>query len=101
MRGPVVGYSHVKDTARVNEILNMPQIKSVFPRTMLFRWSAKPVEKEGNIYQLIALKVSGRDGRAPLDGSVVTDARQDFAQNRGSSIVDRSMNSEGGKVWER
>lgn len=101
MRGPVVGYSHVKDTARVNEILNMSQIKSVFPRTMLFRWSAKPVEKEGNIYQLIALKVSGRDGRAPLDGSVVTDARQDFAQNRGSSVVDMSMNAEGAKVWQR
>ncbi len=101
MRGPVIGYAHVKDTARVDEILNMTQIKSVFPRTMLFRWTAKPIEKEGNIYQLIALKVTGRDGRAPLDGSVVTDARQDFAQNRGSSVVDMRMNAEGAKVWQR
>lgn len=101
MRGPIVGYAHVKDTARVDEILNTPQIKSVFPRTMLFRWSAKPVQKEGNIYELIALKVTSRDGRAPLDGSVVTDARQDFAQNRGSSVVDMRMNAEGAKIWQR
>ena len=101
MRGPVVGYAHVRDTARVDEILNMPQIKSVFPRTMLFRWTAKPIEKEGNIYQLIALKVTNRDGRAPLDGAVITDARQDFAQNKASSVVEMSMNAEGSKVWGR
>jgi SecD/SecF fusion protein len=101
MRGPVVGYAHIKDTARVDEILSMPQIKSVFPRTMIFRWTAKPIEKEGNIYQLIALKVTNRDGRAPLDGSAVTDARQDFAQNRASSVVDMNMNAEGAKIWQR
>jgi SecD/SecF fusion protein len=101
MRGPVVGYAHVKDTARVDEYLNLPKIKSIFPRTIIFRWTAKPIEKEGNIYQLIALKVTNRDGKAPLDGSCVTDARQDFAQNRGTSIVDMSMNAEGAKIWQR
>jgi len=101
LRGATIGYAHVKDTARVDEYLNMPKIKSIFPRTMLFRWSAKPMEKEGNIYELIALKVTNRDGRAPLDGSSVTDARQDFAQNRGTSIVDMNMNAEGSKIWQR
>jgi SecD/SecF fusion protein len=101
MRGPAIGYAHIKDTARIDEIMSMPQIKSVFPRTMIFRWTAKPIEKEGNIYQLIALKVTNRDGRAPLDGSCVTDARQDFAQNRASSVVDMNMNAEGAKVWQR
>jgi SecD/SecF fusion protein len=101
MRGPVIGYAHVKDTARVDELMNLTQIKAVFPRTMLFRWTAKPIEKEGNIYQLIALKVTNRDGRAPLDGSTVTDARQDFAQNRSSSVVDMNMNAEGAKIWQR
>ena len=101
MRGPVVGYAHVKDTATVSEYLNMQQIKSIFPRTMIFRWTAKPVENQSKIYQLIALKVTNRDGRAPLDGSVVTDARQDFAENRSSSVVDMNMNAEGAKVWGR
>ena len=100
-RGPVIGYAHVKDTASVSEYLNMTQIKSIFPRTMLFRWAAQPTEKEGNFFQLIALKVTNRDGRAPLDGDVVVDARQDFGQNKATSVVDMNMNAEGAKIWQR
>ena len=100
-RGPVVGYSHSKDTALVSEYLALPQVKALFPRTMLFRWTAQPTEKEGNFFQLIALKVTNRDGRAPLDGDVVVDARQDFGQNKATSVVEMSMNAEGSKVWGR
>ena len=100
-RGPVIGYAHSKDTATVDEYLSMPQIRSIFPRTMLFRWTAQPTQKEGNFYQLIALKVTNRDGRAPLDGGVVTDARQDFGQNKATSVVEMSMNAEGSKIWQR
>jgi SecD/SecF fusion protein len=101
MRGPIVGYSHIKDTSKVNEYLKLQQIKSVFPRTMIFRWSAKPMGDDGNFYQLVAIKVSSRDGRAPLDGGSVTEARQDFGQNKSSSVVDMTMNAEGAKVWQR
>jgi len=101
MRGPVVGYAHSKDTAIVSEYLNMAQIKSIFPRTMLFRWTAQPTEKEGSFFQLIALKVTNRDGKAPLDGDAVVDARQDFGQNKATSVVDMNMNSEGAKIWQR
>jgi SecD/SecF fusion protein len=101
MRGPVVGFAHSKDTATVSEYLNMPQIKSIFPRTMIFRWTAQPTVKEGNFFQLIVLKVTNRDGRAPLDGDAVVDARQDFGQNKASSVVDMNMNAEGAKIWQR
>jgi len=101
VRGPVVGIAHSKDTATVSEYLKMPQIKSIFPRTVLFRWNAQPTEKEGNYFYLIALKVTNRDGRPPLSGNVVVDARQDFAQNRAESIVDMNMNNEGSKIWQR
>jgi SecD/SecF fusion protein len=100
-RGPVVGYAHIKDTAQVNTFLKMQQIKSVFPRTLIFRWSAKPTGDDENFYQLLAIKVSSRDGRAPLDGGAVTEARQDFGQNQASSVVDMTMNAEGAKVWQR
>ena len=100
-RGPVVGYAHSKDTAAVSEYMNMQQIKSIFPRTMLFRWTAQPTEKEGNFYQLIALKVTNRDGQAPLDGDAVVDARQGFGQNQATSVVDMNMNNEGAKIWQR
>jgi SecD/SecF fusion protein len=100
-RGPIVGYAHVKDTAQVNTYLKMQQVKSVFPRTMIFRWTAKPMSGDENFYSLIAIKVSSRDGRAPLDGGSVTEARQDFGQNKASSVVDMTMNAEGAKIWQR
>ena len=100
-RGPVVGYSHFKDTARVDQYLKMPQIRSIFPRNMIFRWTSKPMDKKGDYYQLIALKVTNRDGKAPLTGDAVTDARQEFGQNRATSEVSMTMNSEGAKTWAR
>lgn len=99
--GPSVGMSHSKDTAKVNQYLNMPQIKSIFPRNMLFFWTAKSVDVAGNYYQLIAIKVTTRDGRAPLTGDVITDARQDFNQIGSTPEVSMSMNAEGAKTWQR
>ncbi len=58
----------------------MPQIKSLFPRDMFFRWTAKPISESSNYFRLIALKVTTRDGQPPLDGDAITDARQDFDQ---------------------
>jgi SecD/SecF fusion protein len=81
--------------------MRMEQIKSIFPRNMIFRWGANAVDEDGNFFQLFALKVTSRDGQAPLDGDVVTDARQGFGQNRATSVVNMSMNAEGAKIWAR
>lgn len=99
--GPVVGMAHFKDTAQVDKYLHMAQIRNIFPRNMMFRWTAKPVDKAGNYYRLIALKVTTRDGQPPLTGDVITDARQDFAQMGSNPEVSMSMNSEGSKIWAR
>ncbi|MDR2910411.1 MAG: protein translocase subunit SecDF [Bacteroidales bacterium] len=101
LRGPVVGISHSKDTAKVNQYLNMPQIKNIFPRNMLFFWTANSVDVTGNYFQLIAIKVTTHDGRAPLTGDVITDARQDFSQIGSTPEVSMSMNAEGAKTWQR
>ncbi|HKI88297.1 MAG TPA: protein translocase subunit SecDF [Draconibacterium sp.] len=99
--GPVVGVAHFKDTIQVDAYLHMEQIRNLFPRNMIFRWTAKPVDAAGNYFRLIALKVTTRDGRAPLTGDVITDARQDFAQMGSNPEVAMSMNSEGDKIWSR
>jgi SecD/SecF fusion protein len=99
--GPAVGIAHSKDTAKVDEILSREQIRNVFPRDMMFRWTAKTVDEEGNYFRLIALKVTTRDGQAPLDGDVITDARQDYDQMGSNPEVAMSMNSEGAKTWQR
>ena len=99
--GPVVGMAHSKDTAEINTIMAREQIRNIFPRNMLFRWTAKSMDENGNYFRLIALKATTRDGQAPLTGEVITDARQDFDQFGGRPEVAMSMNSEGAKTWAR
>jgi SecD/SecF fusion protein len=100
-QGPAVGIAHSRDTARINAMMNREQIRNLFPRDMMFRWTARSFDQAGNYYRLIALKANTRDGRAPLDGDVITDARQDFDQFGSSPEVSMSMNSEGAKIWQR
>jgi SecD/SecF fusion protein len=99
--GPVLGFSHFGDTSKVNKYLNLPQVKSLFPRDLKFAWQMKPFDEKGNFYQLVALRITTRDGKAPLDGDVITDANQDFGQSQASAEVNMNMNSEGSKIWAR
>jgi SecD/SecF fusion protein len=99
--GPSIGLAHSKDTSRVNDYLNMEQIRSIFPRDMMFRWTANAIDEAGNYFRLIALKANTRDGRAPLDGDVIVDARQDYDQLGSNPEVSMTMNSEGARTWQR
>ncbi|MBA4408753.1 MAG: protein translocase subunit SecDF [Bacteroidota bacterium] len=99
--GAAVGTSHFKDTATVNNYLKMDQVKALLPRNLIFKWTAKAIDKEEKFYRLIAIKVSSRDGKAPLEGDVITDARQDYADMGSQPEVTMNMNSEGAKTWAR
>ena len=99
--GAMVGTAHFKDTATINRYLKMDQIKALLPRNLAFRWTAKAIDKDERYFHLIAIKVTSRDGRAPLEGDVITDARQDYADMGSRPEVSMSMNSEGSKVWAR
>ncbi len=101
VNGPVVGYCHAKDTAKVNAYLKMPQVIAALPSNAHFAWTAKPMSEKSNVFQLIALKVTSRDGRAPLNGDVIVDASQDYGQNKAEAQVDMTMNAEGAKTWAR
>jgi len=100
-RGPVVGLAQSKDTAQVNAYLNTKQVKETLPRDLGFRWGVKAIDKKGEIFQLYAIKITNRDGRAPLGGDVITDARADFSQTSAYANVSMSMNAEGSKTWAR
>ena len=100
-RGPVVGYAHSKDTAQINDYFKTKQVKETLPRDLGLRWGVKAIDKKGEIFQLYAIKVTNRDGHAPLGGDVITDARADFAQTSAYANVSMSMNQEGSKTWAR
>ncbi|MFY9151118.1 MAG: protein translocase subunit SecDF [Prolixibacteraceae bacterium] len=99
--GAAVGTALFKDTATINTYLKMDQVRALMPRNLEFKWTAKAIDKEEKFYRLIAIKVTSRDGRAPLEGDVITDARQDYSDMGSSPEVSMTMNSEGAKVWAR
>ncbi len=99
--GAAIGYAQFKDTAKVDAYLSMPQVRSLFPRTLKLIWGVKPIDKAGQFFELFAIKVTTRDGRAPLEGDVITNARKEYAQGRGDAEVTMSMNAEGAKTWAR
>ena len=95
----LIGYAHVRDTAEINKALQSAAAKQILPSDLRLLWSAKPMnEKNKNVYELYALKVTTSDGRAPLEGDVVTDAKDQFDQF-GRPEVSMSMNSEGAREW--
>jgi len=100
-RGPMVGFARFSDTTIVNSYLALPQVKALFPRDLKFYWTVKSPrwDKESKFFELIAIKASSRDGRAPLDGSVITDARKEFSQTGSNAEVTMTMNAEGAKIW--
>ncbi len=97
--GSIVGYARLQDTAAVNALLALPQIKSALPRNARLLWEMKA---QNGIVPLHAIKITTRDGKAPLDGGIITDARQEFDhQNSGRPTVSMNMNGEGTKIWAR
>ncbi len=100
-RGPIIGYAHSKDTVQINNYFKTKQVREILPRDLGLRWGVKPLDKKGEIFQLYAIKVSNRDGRAPLGGDVITDARADFSQTSAYANVSMTMNAEGSKTWAR
>lgn len=101
--GCLIGFAAGKDTAKVNSYLRMSQIKSMFPRELRFYWSQNPYkyDETKTLYELHAIKITTRDGRAPLTGDVVTSARPSTGVTGSDIKVDFSMNGEGAKIWQR
>ena len=99
-----IGFAAAIDTAKVNRYLAMPQIAEIFPAEFKPMWSVKPSEyaQGENIFELVAIKATSRDGKAKLDGGVITDARvvYDHGSN-GEPSVSMSMNAEGANIWAR
>lgn len=99
-----VGFAAAADTALVNRYLSRPEVAALFPAEFRPMWSVKPSSymQTNNIYELIAIKASSRDGKAPLDGGVVTDARVSYDERRGGEpSVSMTMNAEGANTWAR
>ena len=99
-QGPVIGYANYKDTADINRYLSMPEIQSELPKDLRLKWGVSPSEfdKKGQTFELYAIKSTERNGKAPLEGDVVTDAKDEFDQYS-KPAVSMTMNSDGARRW--
>ena len=97
----VVGYASVRDTAAVNKIIYSAVAKQILPANLRLLWSAKPADgiQAKNFYELHAIKVTTTNGRAPLEGDVVTDAKDQFNNVSDQPEVSMSMNTDGARRW--
>ena len=104
--GSVFGRVHYKDTARVNQYLHLGMERNLFPRNFRYIWSALPISdpetnKPTDYFEVHAIKVTSRDGTAPLTGDVITRAENSYDQLNGKAYVSMNMNAEGTTVWAR
>lgn len=98
--GCVVGYASHRDTAAVNACLASAEAKEVLPSDMSLKWGVKPIGRgaAGEIYELYAIKITERNGRAPLEGDVIVDANDTFDEF-GRPAVSMTMNTDGARRW--
>ena len=98
--GPIAAYALAKDTAEVNRYLAMPEIQAEFPKDLRLKWgvSAASFDPKKQTFELYAIRATERNGRAPLEGDVIVDAKDDFDQY-GKPSVSMSMNTDGARRW--
>ena len=101
----VVGYANARDTAEIDKIIFSDLARQILPSELKLRWSAKAEDfgsgSHGDIFTLYALKVTEPNGRAPLEGDVITGSKDDFEPNTGRPCVTMQMNSDGARRWSQ
>ena len=101
----IVGYANARDTADVNKVIYSDIARQVLPAECKLRWGAQPEDfgqenTKGDIFALYALKITEPNGRAPLEGDVITNAKDEFDQ-MGHPSVSMQMNSDGARRWSQ
>ena len=96
----VVGVANHRDTAEVNRLLAMDEAKALLPKDLRLKWGVKAADgdKSGQFFELYAIKSTERNGRAPLEGDVITDASNTYDQHN-KPCVSMSMNTDGSRRW--
>jgi len=87
----------------INDMLNRPEVKSLFPADSDFRWDRNPGRDiEGNMtedYTLYLIKKPAGSDKPRLEGDVITSAGQGPDPTTGEIKVNLAMNQQGAKVW--
>ena len=97
--GAVIGAAVAADIPTINKYLAMPEVRDCFPADVDFKWAIKGDANADGRHFLYVIKVERADGKAPLDGSAISDARETYSQTGANAEVSMSMNSNGIAEW--
>lgn len=93
------GYATGSDTARVNELLQRPEVQELIARNVELMWGAGPFQTTQNgqeLYELLGVR-----SEVEMTGEVIVDASVNFDQATNRPRVSMNMNSEGARLWSR
>jgi len=90
----------VRDTVIINRILKNERYQALLPKDLKLLWGVKPTKADDGteILELYAIKLKKGSDQAPLEGDVVTDARQTLDQTS-RPAVSMQMNADGARKW--
>ncbi|MBO4590098.1 MAG: protein translocase subunit SecDF [Bacteroidaceae bacterium] len=94
----IAGIARHKDMDAIDEMLARKEVQDLLPKDLLLKWGVSPMDEKSQVYELYAIKSTERNGRAPLEGDVIVNAKDDYDQN-GRPDVSMSMNTEGSRRW--
>lgn len=88
----------------LDSLLRRPEIKELFPRDLVFRWSKDPfvdfqTGEETDQYELYAIRLERGSDQPMLTGEHVTDARPSTDPVTGAVSVSLKMDNTGAKIW--
>ncbi|MHB9148251.1 MAG: protein translocase subunit SecDF [Candidatus Amoebophilus sp.] len=98
---PVHGLTYsVEDIHIIQQILERPDVKLLFPKDLMWLWDVKPHKLENGTEVLSVHPIQiGKNNLPLLEGDVITDARQVF-DKYGKPAVSMQMNGQGAKLWK-
>lgn len=89
-----------KDTSRLNKVLRRDDAVGIFPANMTFLYDVSPVVNPTTNEEIVNIYAVKDYGNAPLEGDVITNARQDYDPTTGKPDVSMQMNALGARKWK-
>lgn len=93
---------NVKDTAKINRLLEREDVQAVIPATMKFLWDVQPKDKGEDLTGPDLLELypirTNRSGKASLTGETISSATASLNE-RAEPEVAMQMNATGSRTW--
>jgi SecD/SecF fusion protein len=98
---PYLGFTTARDTALLNEYLNLESVRMNFPSNMRIAYGVPERNEKGlksDVLPVYALKMVEGSEKARLEGDGVQQASQDY-DDRGRPAIKMLMTKQGERIW--